>query len=262
MEHLFFISEDSFRVWLPDTQVWEGGSSLFKSEAGKEPYNSRRIGGIMSTARRDRQGEKVIQKGIDVAPFMSNGHFNDNHDQATSAIVGYPEHCHYDDDLDGWYVEGYVIKGTKRSDDIWELAKALQDTPRRLGFSIEGRVLERGADKTIKKALIRNVAITNCPVNTDATWDVLAKSFYEPPTQLQKALAAGYGYAGAPGAMTGGAALSTESLERKGDERKKKKVIKSELSLEEIMAMRPYLQGDEELALRVLQFAASRKQSG
>jgi len=162
----FFISEGDFRVWLPNVQFIE------KSE---DDYNSRRLRGIMSTQRIDRQGESVVAKGLEFDDFLHHGHFNDNHSQETSAIVGYPESVQYHKSMEeyggpkseGWTCEGFVLKGTKRSDGIWELAKALAEVPnRKLGFSIEGKVIRRN-DKTIEKARIRNVAITNCPVNTD-----------------------------------------------------------------------------------------------
>jgi len=213
-----FIAKDDFRVFLPEVFFIE------KSGADADAHNSHQIKGVMSTSRLDRQGERVLAKGLDITDFLDNGHFNDNHDGATSAIVGYPESAAYSSDItlrdgsrsEGWVCSGYVLKGTKRADDIWELAKALAATPnKRLGFSIEGKVLRR-KNNIVEKALIRHVAITNCPVNTDATWDVLAKSFCDEDV-ASKALSAGYGTS--PGTRVGGAALSPESLDRDGDER-------------------------------------------
>jgi len=233
----YYISETDFRVWLPDV--------IFKSDSENETYDSRKIEGIMSTERKDRQGEVVTAKGLDFSEFLHNGHFNDNHNQETSAIVGYPQKVQYHTDLgsidpklkgvDGWSCKGYVIKGTKRADGIWELAQALQAVPnKKLGFSIEGKVTRR-ANKTIESAKIRNVAITNCPVNTDCTWNLLAKSFAEEEyamkslsTDAEKAMSAGYGVS--PATQTGGGALRTEDLDSKpkdvsfaNEEEKKKK---------------------------------------
>jgi len=216
-----FIAQDDFRVFLPEVYFTE------KSGEG-EAHNCRQIKGIMSTSRLDRQGERVLAKGLDISDFLANGHFNDNHDPATSAIVGYPESASYSRELtlrdgvkaEGWVCSGYVLKSTTRATAIWELAKALAETPnKRLGFSIEGKVLRR-KNNVVEKALIRFVAITNCPVNTDATWDVLAKSFVDEDVAC-KSLSAGYGFS--PGTHTGGAALGVESLDRDGDERGKKR---------------------------------------
>lgn len=223
-ERNFFISQDEFRVWNPHVDFIKGDD--------EEAYNSRQIRGIMSTPSLDRQGEEVIAKGLDFQPFLEHGHFNDNHDQATGSIVGYPEDVAFSEDITlkggktthGWICRGYVLKGTKKADDIWELAKALAKTPnRRLGFSIEGRVTKRNRNK-IEKAIIRNVAITNCPVNTEATWDVLTKSFVDADIAM-KAMSAGYGAAAGPAAQSGGSALGSESLESDKDKRSKKKTL-------------------------------------
>jgi len=220
----FFISHDEFRVWNPNVD-------FIKSD-DDDAYNSRQIRGIMSTPTTDRQGEDVCAKGLDFNPFLQHGHFNDNHDQATGSIVGYPEEAAFSENLilkggrqtDGWLCRGYILKGTKKADDIWELAKALSKTPdRRLGFSIEGRVVKRNRSR-IEKAIIRNVAITNCPVNTEATWDVLTKSFYDEDIAM-KAMSAGFGAAQGPAGQSGGSALGSESLEHDKDKRKKKKTL-------------------------------------
>jgi hypothetical protein len=231
MSKSFFIGENDFRVWLGD---------VFFIEKSEDAYNSRKIAGIMSTERKDRQGEIVKADGLDFEEFLSHGHFNDNHSQATSAIVGYPEKAEYHDSLHefnpklrgvaGWTCEGYILKGTQRADAIWELAKALASVPnRKLGFSIEGKVLRR-EDKTIEKAKIRNVAITNCPVNTDCSWNILEKSFYEPEVAI-KSMSAGYGVS--PATQSGGGALRVESLDSDakkvvdGEEKRKKKMKKA-----------------------------------
>jgi hypothetical protein len=244
----YFISEDSFRVWLPDV--------VFKSEADNEKFDSRKLSGIMSTDRRDRQGEVVTAKGLDFSEFLHAGHFNDNHSQETSAIVGYPQSTQYHADLGkvdpkykgvaGWTCTGYVLKGTKRSDGIWELAEALQAVPnKKLGFSIEGKVTRR-ANKTIESAKIRNVAITNCPVNTDCTWNLLEKSFADEEYAMkslnadhetEKALMAG---SGVGTDVSGGSALRVESLDSDPKEisdkkLKRKSALKSVLHFDDML---------------------------
>jgi hypothetical protein len=146
-----------FRFELP-FEVWE--------KAGPDPSKRRRIGGIISTDKTDRQGEVVLQRGLDFSEFLSNGWFNDNHSRETTGIVGYPELVKkvQHKGRPAHYVEGYLIEGFDRADEIWKLAQSLQRTGRRLGFSIEGAVSRReGHDgRTIAEAKVRNVAITNC----------------------------------------------------------------------------------------------------
>lgn len=192
----------------------------------------RRIGGIITTESPDRQGEIVLQRGLDFNDFVNHGWFNDNHSKDTDGVLGYPEKVQFfkkGEKLpngahapnDGHWAEGYLLQGHERADKIWSLGKALQRTNRRLGFSVEGGIQQRTGPlrKTIAKAKVRNVAITNCPVNTDTRLDVLAKSLMAvehcEPELLVKALAMGVANPG--GVPTGGAVLSTESLERDDD---------------------------------------------
>lgn len=178
----------------------------------------RRIGGIVSTDHLDRQDEILLQDGLDFEPFLKAGWFNDNHDSSTDSVIGYPEKAELrslPDGRKGWYVEGYLLKGSERADRIWNLANALQKTDRRLGFSVEGSIVERDPSnpKTVRKAVVREVAITKCPVNTNTSLAVLAKS-----------LSAG-GSVTNPGTAPGnGFPLRTESLE--GGKPKKKKKAK------------------------------------
>jgi len=262
----FYIGEDNFRVFLPAVQFLE------KAEK-EDAYNSRQIVGIMNTSRKDRQGENVLAKGLCIEQFLKNGHFNDNHDQSTSAIVGYPEEAVYKSDItlpdgtttDGYLCRGYVLKGTKRADGIWELAKALQNTPKRLGFSIEGKVARR-TNKIIEKAIIRNVAITNCPVNTDATWSILEKSFYEEEIAM-KSLSAGF--ATSPSTQSGGGALRVESLDSDNkdvNEKKKRKkdALEKALGMDELLkAMDTIMERssdyDVEMAARIVSLIVQGK---
>lgn len=234
MQKQFFIGEQDFRVWLPDVQ--------FVEKADNDDFDSRKIAGIMSTDRKDRQGEVLVSKGLVFDDFLKSGHFNDNHSQETSAIVGYPTSVKFHQSLaeyglakaSGWTCEGYVLKGTKRADGIWELAKALAAVPnRKLGFSIEGKVIRR-EDKTIERANIRNVAITNCPVNTDCSWDLLEKSFHETDVAMKSLTAA-----------TGGI-LSPESLDSDVKELAKKKkkreeALKAILSYDDMLKALDYV---------------------
>jgi hypothetical protein len=198
----------------------------------------RRIGGLASVGTKDRQDETIIQRGLDFSDFVANGWFNDNRSKVTTDILGYP-----DGDTppkyvqkgtmlpsgriakgDGHWVEGYLLN-TEKADRIWELGQALQKTNRRLGFSVEGKIQKRiGPDnRTIAKALVRNVAITNCPVHPDARMEILAKSLVaveqSDPDELEKMLTMGTATPGqAPtGVKTGegaGQVLAPESLEQ------------------------------------------------
>jgi uncharacterized C2H2 Zn-finger protein len=190
------LTEGTFHVWQPNSVDLLKGS----------PDAEWRIGGYASTEARDRQGEVVLAKGLDFSEFVQFGYYNDNHQQHTAAAVGVPEAAEYHKGK-GWYTEGYLLKGVERARQIFDLAKALSDTPRRLGFSIEGKILERFGDKIVK-AIIRNVAITNSPVNTECSWQIIAKSW---ATDLEmKALSVGHAIA----PEGGGRVLVPQDLEK------------------------------------------------
>lgn len=192
----------SFRVYAP-LEAFEKADDT----------HSLRIGGIVSTDLLDRQGEIIVQEGLDFSEFLASGWFNDNHGQKTSDVLGYPTDAFFvkKGDLlpngkraaaNGWWAEGYLVGDEGRR--IWNLCNSLAKSPRRLGFSIEGSVEERDRNNRalIRAAKVRNVAITHCPVNTGTEMVALAK-----------ALTAGSAIAN-PGAAPGeGFALRRESVE-------------------------------------------------
>ena len=165
-----------------------------------------RIGGYASTSAEDRQGDEIIQKGLDYSDFVNYGWFNYDHDN--SKILGYPDKLKCKVDSTGFYVEGCLLKGIDLAKNLWETALALKKSgaPRRLGFSVEGKVLKRNDIGQIVKAKIYNVAITANPVNPTATFEALCKSFTTNTQEIEKALEVGYG-------DNNGSSLVPESLE-------------------------------------------------
>jgi hypothetical protein len=175
-----------------------------------------RIGGIVTTDQLDKQGERIMQRGLDFKPFLTEGWFNDNHGQKTVDVLGYPTDAFYvrkgemlptgkAADRNGWWAEGYLLN-TEQGRKTWQLCQALTKSPRRLGFSIEGKVGKRSKKdaSVITSAIVKNVAITHCPVNTGTEM-----------TALVKALQAGSAIAN-PGSAPGeGFALRPESLDKR-----------------------------------------------
>ncbi|RYF12453.1 MAG: hypothetical protein EOO40_01230 [Deltaproteobacteria bacterium] len=160
---------------------------VFKSD-DQAQGKQRRVAGIISTDNPDRQHEVILQDGLDFADFINHGWFNDNHSAGTTDILGYPETVKSFNrgealpdgsraETNCTWVEGYLLT-TKKAEQVWELAQALQGTNRRLGYSVEGSIEKRSGpgDRTIAKAKIRNVAVTNCPVNVDSRLEILARS--------------------------------------------------------------------------------------
>lgn len=177
---------------------------IIKSESPDS--DEMRIGGYASTPDEDRQGDEIIQRGLDITQFVEHGWFNHDHDN--KLILGYPDKKKCKVSSKGFYVEGVLLKGVPLAEQVYQTALALQksNAPRKMGFSIEGKVQKRD-EKTgkIVKATVYNVAITANPVNVNCTWEVLAKSFAD-SVALDKALEAGHGDAN-------GSMLIPESLE-------------------------------------------------
>lgn len=267
---------------------FEAPLSFFeKADAGDG--KQKRIAGIISTESPDRQGEVVLQRGLDLSEFVKNGWYNDNHTKDTDGILGYPEKVSQfrkgdrlpdgsTATVSGTWAEGYLLD-TEKGKRIWDLGKALQKTGRRLGFSIEGRIERREgpSKKVIAKAVVRNVAITNVPVNTDSRMEVLAKSLLAveraEPSALEKALTVGTPTPGVfnGGTFTGSGAgqiLSPESLESDVRDtlrkKKRKKVVQKSLTDAEAIAwVRERVPGaSEKVAAQFIQVTRTLKASG
>lgn len=186
------------------------------------------VGGICTTDHVDQEGEKLLQRGLDFRPFLETGYFNDNHGRDTGAAVGKPvkaELRKLADGHEGWYVEG-PLYDNPRAMAIRDLAMTLErsgDANRKLGFSVEGQILERDPAEptTVRRAVVREIAVTRCPVNRHATLQRLVKSL----SQGEGAPPVGVPRTGA-GA---GAILSPQALEgAKAFAKRRKKMSKAE----------------------------------
>lgn len=184
-----FYDAQNIRPWellnkaIPNSSLEEfefGLPLMRKSDASKD----RLIEGVASTPARDLQDEEVVQKGLDLSYFLKHGYFNNDHQPGFANKVGQPTKAEIKRIKDrsnksvlGLWVEGYIWpKGVhKVADDIWELGEALEaaGSNRRLGFSIQGKVLKRDGRKIVK-AWVQDVAITPSPINTK-TWLHLVK---------------------------------------------------------------------------------------
>jgi hypothetical protein len=158
------MNKDTFNFWYP--------ANIEKGSDGKMW-----ISGVASTDDEDLQGERIKQNGLQMDYFLKRGYFNDDHSKDTGAKVGIPVEASIT--KHGLWVKGYLLD-TARAKSIYELATALSKAggERKLGFSVEGKVLSRD-DKNpriVTKAWIKDVAITASPINPNTFMDI-AKSF-------------------------------------------------------------------------------------
>lgn len=157
---------NNFNFWCP-VEI----SKAIDQETGEELML---LGGIASTADEDSDGEFLDPKGFDIKPLIESGMVNWHHQAKTcpATIVGEPLKAEIK--KEGLYIETKLYPSSQIARDIWELAKTLDkdSSTRRLGYSIEGKVLERKSEnrnspdyKKITKAIITGVAITHMPKN-------------------------------------------------------------------------------------------------
>lgn len=171
--------EDTFYLDVPVTDLLE------KSE-GED--RKRCVRGYASTEDVDKDGETILQKGIDFSPLLADGYLNWDHQRRTingakfPIIIGVPTLAEIRDR--GLWVEGELFNGDpmaseqmRLANEVWQTGLALQKSGRRsLAYSVEGHVTERRGKKIVK-SIVRHVAVTEKPVNGAAKIEVLAKSF-------------------------------------------------------------------------------------
>lgn len=170
------MNKNNFSFWTP-VEITKG-----KDESGK---NVMKLGGIASTFDEDADGEFLDPNGFDIDDFEKIGLVNWHHmakDQPAT-IVGEPTRVELRPE--GFYVETTLYPSSKVARDVWELAQTLakDSKTRKLGYSVEGQVVERGSEdenhpdyNIVKKAKITGLAITHMPKNPK-TFAEIIKSF-------------------------------------------------------------------------------------
>lgn len=165
--------ESNFNFWMP-LEI-----DLQKSGKGKTQM---RIKGIASTADIDTDQEVLEPAGFILDRLTKSGYFNYDHRAKENPmyIVGEPDKAEIRNGQ--LYVEGNLYD-TPLAKDIWNFASTLQKSgsTRKLGFSIEGKALERDPfnQKRITKALLTGIAITPHPKNSNTLMDVVKGEGYK-----------------------------------------------------------------------------------
>lgn len=172
---LDILSNTGFEFWVP--------LSVSKAKAESPDEEPKRIiEGVASTEDTDLQDEIVRQNGIDFSYFLKYGYYNNDHKPGFDNKVGQPLEAKITSK--GLWTKGFLFKNHKIADSIWELANSLESSQstRKLGFSIQGKVLRRQG-KTILKCWIQDIAITAAPINTN-TWLDVVKSINSLPNDI------------------------------------------------------------------------------
>lgn len=188
--------QTDFKIFVP--------AEVIKSVDGSEKGNY--VRGWASTPDKDKQGDAVLPKGINITKFLNRGYINYEHEKGDDKIIGVPTRNSFVDPDKGLFVEAKLFMDNPFARKMWDLAsnikKSGEDRP--LGFSIEGFALSRDTKDAsiITRVDITNVALTVNPANENATWEALVKS-----------MTTGYEHGGTD--QTNGSALRRQSLATK-----------------------------------------------
>lgn len=183
---------------------------------GKDAAGNKRmrLEGIASTASQDSDGEFLDPGGFELDYFLKYGYMNWNHqtNKDPLALIGRPTDAV--NKAEGLFVGCDLFDNNPRAKEVYDLAEILEAQGLQMGFSIEGKVIERDKKnpKIVKKAKITGCAITPNPINRDTVAQIIKGndfgllSAYEDEDEdtREKALAAG---------SASSAALSKESLD-------------------------------------------------
>lgn len=176
--------DDIFQFYTEDIEFVEG--NINKAEFQNQNFDEtkatgRFIQGYASTPAWDSDGESIVKSGLDISYYVNQGWLNWMHNNSPNHVIGIPVYSKIDHV--GFFTKGMLFNN-EMATHVWTLASELKSLghPRRLGYSIEGKVVARSAinKSKIVKAKVTNVAVTHIPVNTEATFEAVSKSFVPP----------------------------------------------------------------------------------
>ena len=148
--------------------------SKAKGEDGKEEMI---LGGVASDDSKDTDQEVLLPSGYDLSYFKKYGFVNWNHKakEDPTKIVGEPIQAMVK--VNKFHINTRLYSDSEMARGVYKLAQTLEKSgsTRKLGWSIEGKALERDPfnPKRITRALITGVAITPTPVNSNTFVDII-----------------------------------------------------------------------------------------
>ena len=166
------MKKNNFKFYVEDLQcdIVKGTDKSGKTEEKMKVY------GVASTMDQDHDGEILDPNGFDLSHFTQTGFVNWHHQTKNdpSSIIGEPTKAVIKDGK--LHIEAELYPWSELAKKVYTTAKnlAANKTGRKLGWSIEGKVLEKDPlnEKFIKKAAITGVAITPMPKNAKTWMDI------------------------------------------------------------------------------------------
>jgi hypothetical protein len=162
-------NKDKFNFFVP--------LEIEKGKGDKPDYQNMKVKGIASTRDEDADEEILEPSGFELAKFVKSGFINYNHQSTTkpSALIGEPTSAKI---INGKLnIQGMLYPDSPTAREVYDTAIMLEKNSetRRLGYSIEGKVIERDLSnpKRILKAIITGCAITPKPKNSHTLLEVV-----------------------------------------------------------------------------------------
>lgn len=207
-------------------------SEIYKS-SNNDKSDNYIVTGIASNSDRDLQGEVICPEGLDISYLLSSGYIDYEHDK--DSVIGVPIEDGTYVDSDGLHLKALIFGDDPRVQKMFKLQQHFDDigVDRNLGFSIEGKVLDRDVtdESIVREVMVSGVALTYRPACDSArvkSWSKVVKSVTEnqslqevekslntdaPLENINKGGAWEAGSGISPKTQHGGAAIRTESLE-------------------------------------------------
>lgn len=172
------LTDDPIRLWVP-LEIEPNRDSLFKSAA--ELPDSVIVKGLVSSDRRDLDGELIRQDGIDWSWFLTPGQgaltFGHTQWKLRGPIIGRPRQVRpakLEDGTAATWLEGNLWLRTDYGMQVYrDHQAALAAGDPGMGFSIEGTALERDPldPSIVLRCIVYNVAIAFQQKNDVASMD-------------------------------------------------------------------------------------------
>lgn len=160
---------ENFRFFAP--------ASTISKAKNKENRDIFYIEGLASTDSKDADNEHLDYNGFDLDDFNL---INWDHKKEPKYIIGEPV-SHKIIPGKGMMIKGMIYPDSEVGQEAIALMKAMKKSPKgnRLGFSVEGQVIERDLlnPKKITKAKITAVALCPFPKNQDTFAELVEKGF-------------------------------------------------------------------------------------
>lgn len=162
--------KDNFRFWMP--------AEIEKAVDEKTKKTKLYLAGFASSNRKDTDGEN-LEQNFDINYLVERGIVNWNHSKDPDHVIGEPAQVKF---VKGnLWVKSMMYEDQPMAQKVMNLAEVFRknSSKRKLGYSIEGKVLERDPNDAsrVLKALITNIAVTVNPKNCDSLIDIVKGNY-------------------------------------------------------------------------------------